>query len=219
HYKGETLVANLSVACATTTPLKPKEGLNEAPYFLRDVAIYVSTRHRFGVRTLFSSLPLLRQHQSAWSRNQNNRDQAFSFKLQRGFTDSLQVRAGIVHDDGTVGIDLRQVVTHFLLTDFKSAVAEQQVNRAFYFDLQAGFISQLNPLLQAGAGKAVFGLFVDLGIIFAGDDFPEAVLLESFSDPERADSQKRSGFQYHLRLDGGDQAFQKFQNLHLGCHG
>src|ERR1700722_16937236 len=87
--------------------------------------------------SLLSSLAPLRYYEPARRGQKHCRHQTVLFKLKRGLADDFQVRTSVVHQDQSIGIDLRQKAANFLLADGHIAVAEKKIDHAFDFHFEA----------------------------------------------------------------------------------
>lgn len=56
------------------------------------------------------------------------------------------------------------------------------------------------------------------GIEFAGDYAAESILLQAFGDPKRADAHEGAGLDDEIRLDGGDERLEEFEDFDFGGH-
>src|SRR5579884_2341333 len=74
-------------------------------------------------------------------------------------------------------------------------------------------------MLEIGSRDALPGARKHRGIELAGHDAAEAVVLQAFRQPERADAHESAGFNHQARLDGGDEAAQEFEHFDFGGHG
>src|SRR4029077_15337048 len=173
----------------------------------------------YGGNVLFSSRPLLGDHQAAGRGQQDDGHQTFFFHAQSGFADGFQMRTGVVHQDQAVGIDVRQKVADFGLAQFGQRVAEKNVNRAGNAGFQTGFAAIVHKFPEAGGVNLLFGFGKDFFIGFTGNDLAGAVLLQAFGHIERAHGEKGPGLNHQVGLDGGHQAFQEVENFHFCGHG
>src|SRR5690348_3680631 len=101
------------------------------------------------ISRLLSSLSLLRNHQSSRRRQQYNGDQSLSFHFQCRLAHGLQVRAGIMHQDQTVGVDVGKKVTNLWFAQLRQRIAEQDIDLSWHFYVQARLAAVLDPFLQA----------------------------------------------------------------------
>ena len=59
-----------------------------------------------------------------------------------------------MHQDEAVRIHLRKKFADFLLPQRRIAVAEKQIDAAFDFHVQAGFIARVDPFAETGRSEA-----------------------------------------------------------------
>src|SRR5581483_1616657 len=128
---------------------------------------------------LTSAVAFLGDHQAARGGQKDNRNQTFSLQLERSFADDFQVRTGVVHEDETVRIHLRQKTPHLLFTDGHVTVAEQEINLSFDFYFQAGLVAKVNPVLELGRIETLLRFCEDHRVELAGDDAATPVLLQA----------------------------------------
>ena len=83
-------------------------------------------------------------------------------------------------------IHLREKFANFLLAERRVAIAEKQIDAAFDFHLQAGFIARVDPFGEAGRSEALLRSGENFGVVFAGDDAAEAVGFQAFGEAQRA---------------------------------
>src|ERR1051326_4431148 len=129
------------------------------------------------------------------------------------------MRAGVVHQDQAIGIDLGKKMPDFGLTKFEQRVAKQHVDGPRNARLQTGFAAEVDKFLQAGGLNLLFGLGKDFFVWLAGNDLAGAVLLQPLSHIDGAHGEKRPGLNHQVGFYGGHQALQKIQDFNFGGHG
>lgn len=80
-----------------------------------------------------------------------------------------------MHQDEAVRVQLRKKFADFLFAKGRIAIAEKQIDAAFDFHLEAGFIARVDPFGEAGRGETFLRGGKNFGVVFAGDNPAEAV--------------------------------------------
>src|SRR5580698_4848713 len=98
-----------------------------------------------------------------------------------------------MHEDETMGVYLREKLANFLLAQRSVTVAEEKIDAALDFHVEAGFIARVNPLAKAGRIETLPRERKNFCIVLARNDATETVGFQAFGEAKSAQARECAG--------------------------